>query len=276
VATHPSSLGVQLQEGVVTLSGPVFEHEVDSLLDAVRKVKGVTDVRHQFDVMISSPSAQARHQRENHFGYSPEFIVGRWAPWLRIVLGSSGLLLLGQGIWKNGRLRSASSLAGIALLSRSITNRDITHLIGSFILPVMRMRRSLQIAAPVDDVFEFWKHFENYPKFMSFIRSVEVNETGGLRWVAIAPGRTRLQWDTTIFDLQPNQRLAWKSAQGSQIATEGIVQMEPTEFRGTLLSVELSYAPPFGALGYAAAHFLGFDPRSQIDEDLEVMKLLIE
>lgn len=276
VASHPSTIDVRAQDGVVTLSGPVFDHEVNSLLDAVRKVEGVTGVHHHFDIMISTPSVKARHQRENQFGYRPEFIVGRWAPWLRIVLGSSGLLLLAQGIWKDRRLGSASSLAGIGLLTRSITNRDITHLIGSFILPVLRMRRSLRIAAPIDDVFEFWRHFENYPKFMSFIRSVEVNETGGLRWVAVAPGRTRILWDTTIFDLQPNQRIAWKSDPGSVIATEGIIQMEPTEFRGTLLRVELSYAPPFGAVGYAVAHLLGFDPRRKIDEDLEVMKLLIE
>ena len=45
---------------------------------------------------------------------------------------------------------------------------------------------------------------------------------------------------------------------------------------GTRLDIELSYAPPMGALGYAVAHFLGFDPRSKIDEDLLVMKSLIE
>jgi uncharacterized membrane protein len=217
-----------------------------------------------------------RFPRDNQFGYRPEFIVGQWAPWVRIALGTSGLLLLGQGVRKNGRMRSASFLLGIALLARSITNRDMTYLIGSLILPVIRIRRGIRIAATVDDVFEFWKRFENYPKFMSFIRSVEINETGGLRWVSVAPGRTRVQWDTTVFDLQPNQRIAWKSIPGSIIATEGTIQLESTEFNETLLHVELSYAPPFGVLGYAVAHLLGFDPRSRIDHDLEVMRVLIE
>ncbi len=40
--------------------------------------------------------------------------------------------------------------------------------------------------------------------------------------------------------------------------------------------VELSYAPPIGAIGYAVARTLGFDPRLTIDQDLLVMKDLIE
>ena len=275
-AAHPSSIGVHVHEGTVTLSGPLFDHEVECILDAVREIDGVSEVHQQFDIMTSSARPQMQHQQKDHFGYQPEFIVGRWAPWLRIVLGSAGLLFLSQAIRKQSKFRGFSAFMGTAFLSRSITNRDLTQVIGSFILPVVSMRRTLTIDAPVDDVFEFWKDFENYPKFMSFIRAVKVNESGGLIWTSDAPGRTQLTWDTTLFDLRPNQRIAWKSVRGSVIATEGIIQMEPQEKGRTLLHVELSYAPPFGALGYAAAHFLGFDPRSRIDEDLEVMKAIIE
>jgi hypothetical protein len=50
VVRHPGSLEVAAEDGIVTLSGPVLEDEVDDLLSAVRDTPGVEDVVDGLDV----------------------------------------------------------------------------------------------------------------------------------------------------------------------------------------------------------------------------------
>jgi uncharacterized membrane protein len=137
------------------------------------------------------------------------------------------------------------------------------------------MRRSIDVTAPVEEVFEFWRNFSNYPKFMSFIQAVSVDDSGTLTWLAKTPGGVRLRWRTRVLAIQPNQKIIWKSIPGALIATEGIIQMRSTDF-GTRLEIELLYAPPAGALGYMVTSILGFDPRRHFEHDLLTMKRLIE
>jgi uncharacterized membrane protein len=211
----------------------------------------------------------------DRFEYEPDFIVGRWSPGVRMASAATGVALLGLAIQKRGAWGALTSVAGLGLLARAITNRDLTSLFGTLVSPVLRMRRSIEVAAPVEEVFDFWRNFSNFPKFMSYIRNVSVDDSGTLTWTAKAPGGTQLRWRTRVLAIQPNQKIIWKSIPGALVATEGIVQMHSTEF-GTRLEIELLYAPPAGALGYAVAHILGFDPRGHFEKDLQKMKNLIE
>lgn len=42
--SHPGAIEASVSEGRVTLRGPVLEHELDGLLRAVRRVRGVSEV----------------------------------------------------------------------------------------------------------------------------------------------------------------------------------------------------------------------------------------
>ncbi len=48
--THAGAATVTAHDGVVTLAGPMLRGEVNDLLDAVRSVPGVKDIRNQLDV----------------------------------------------------------------------------------------------------------------------------------------------------------------------------------------------------------------------------------
>jgi uncharacterized membrane protein len=185
------------------------------------------------------------------------------SPIRRISQFSSGALLLFLSGRSRGRIRYFLGSAGILTLLGSMGD-------GLFSSAV-RIRRSIQVRAPVDEVYDFWKRFDNYPRFMSEIREVSVNEQGGLHWVA-GP----IQWNADVLELQPNQRIAWRSVPGAILKNEGKIRLHALATDLTEVHVELSYAPPAGVLGYAVVHLLGFDPRSKVDSDLRKMRELIE
>lgn len=262
---HLLSKEIEIQGELISLEKTERQTEIEELRKELNQVKQVIE---------RSLPVEPQENQKNFFQYQPGFIVGKWSPWVRILSTLSGVTLIHAGIRRKGSIGLLSSSFGVALISRAITNEDLTQLVGTVILPVLRMKRSLYVAAPIEFVYDFLKDFSNYPKFMSFIREVSVDDVGTLTWIAQAPGGTQIHWRTTVQALQQNQRIAWKSIPGSLIATEGIIQMAPTHF-GTQLHIQLSYAPPAGAFGYAIAHLLGFDPKSRIDGDLKLLNHLI-
>src|SRR4051812_26773749 len=110
---------------------------------------------------------------------------------------------------------------------------------------------------------------------MSYIRDVRVNDKGGLEWTAIGPGGWPVKWNATLGALDQDRLITWKSSPTSLITNEGKVSLSETA-GSTQVTIELTYAPPAGALGYAVVRLLGIDPRQKIDQDLVVMQRLIE
>ena len=97
------------------------------------------------------------------------------------------------------------------------------------------------------------------------------------RWVARGPMGTTVEWDAEIFNERPNELIAWRSLEGSEIACAGSVRFRPApDGRGTELQVSLSYEPPAGEIGASIAWLFGEEPRLQIAEDLARFKATLE
>lgn len=213
---------------------------------------------------------------EPRIGWEPDRIPRHWSKPLRTAVAATGLALLLETRKAKGLARASLGVFGVGLLTRALTNRDLASTLGMILSPMIRLRRSIEVAAPLDEVYDFWRRFENYPHFMSYVAGVSVNESGGLRWIMNAPGM-RLKWDASILSLSPSMGLRWRSSADSPIHHEGDVRFTPTASgESTRVDVFLAFAPPAGVLGYAVAHWLGFDPRDRIDTDLQRMKELIE
>ncbi len=128
-----------------------------------------------------------------------------------------------------------------------------------------------------EELFIYWRNFENLPKFMNHLESVTVQDDKHSHWVAKAPLGKTAKWDAEIINLVPAKLIAWQSVPGSGIASAGTVRFEPTPGnRGTEVRVNLEYNPPAGAVGVAVARLLGEEPRVQIAEDLRRFKNLME
>ena len=133
------------------------------------------------------------------------------------------------------------------------------------------------IRRPVADVYDFWRNFENFPRFMQHLESVQVLDAERSRWRAAAPAGLRVEWDAEILGERPNESISWRSLPGADVSHRGAVRFVPAPAgRGTEVRVELEYVPPGGAAGRAIARLFGEAPEQQIRDDLRRLKQLLE
>jgi uncharacterized membrane protein len=244
VVSHPSSMEVRSEQGRVTLSGPVLAGEVGALLSCVARVSGVRGVENRLEVHGRAgdvPGLQGGTRRESRF----ELMQENWSPAAR-------------------------------LLARGATNIELKRLTGmGGGHRAVEIQKTININAPAEQVFEFWRNFENFPRFMANVREVRNLGGGRSRWTVAGPAGVPVSWEAGITRIEPNQIIAWKSAPGSAVANAGLIRFDAVE-GGTRVDIKLAYNPPGGALGHAAAGLFGADPKSEMDADLARMKTLVE
>jgi uncharacterized membrane protein len=128
-----------------------------------------------------------------------------------------------------------------------------------------------------EELYQFWRKFENLPTFMSRFRSVIAINERRSHWIAEAPLGISIAWDTEIIMDQVNQLIAWTSVAGADVDNSGFVRFKPAPSgRGTEVKVVIAYKPPGGALTVAIAKILGDEPEQQVSEDLRRFKMLME
>lgn len=139
-----------------------------------------------------------------------------------------------------------------------------------------RVEKSVTINRDASELYSFWRNFENLPQFMNHLESVQ--SIGGERthWVAKAPAGTTVEWDAEVYNDKPNELIAWRTLEGSQVSSAGSVRFEPASNGGTVVRVALKYDPPGGKLGALVARLFGENPERQIEEDLGRFKDLME
>src|SRR5437762_4217982 len=139
----------------------------------------------------------------------------------------------------------------------------------------IRVEEAVTVNASASDLYQFWRNFENLPRFMDHLESVHVEDSKHSHWRAKGPIGLKAEWDAEIINEVPNELIGWRSVDGSNVDNAGSVHFTPTQ-RGTEVKVVLRYDPPGGALGAAVAKVFGEDPRRQVREDLRRFKQLVE
>lgn len=137
------------------------------------------------------------------------------------------------------------------------------------------MQKTITIDAPVEQVFEFLAKYENFPRFMHNVRSVEQRADGQSHWTVAGPAGTTVEWDSITTALDLNELIAWRTTPESAVQHEGWIRLEP--FEGTTrVHLRMSYSPPGGAAGHVIAKLFGADPKSELDQDLMRLKSVLE
>jgi uncharacterized membrane protein len=115
------------------------------------------------------------------------------------------------------------------------------------------------VDAPLEEVYNQWTQFEEFPRFMDGVLEVRQLDDKRLLWRARVGGVEK-EWQAEITDQTPNRRIAWKSISGATNA--GAVLFEPVP-EGTHVTLKLVYDPEGpsenvgDALGFVTRRVLG-------------------
>jgi len=140
----------------------------------------------------------------------------------------------------------------------------------------VNLRTCFIVRAPKQMVYESWRNLEKLPRFLKHIRKIQVKDELHSRWVVDTPGRMpAVEWDAEIIEQEVGRELSWRSLPGSKIETAGKITFADTT-GGTEVNITISYRPPAGYIGSAAAAVLNPWLRKIVEEDLARFKKYIE
>ncbi len=276
-SSHPEAIEVAIKDNEATLKGAALEKEVDQIEKVIYSVPGIRKIHNQLSLLYSTEGRTEELLLENKIDERTEWVPGSLSPWIRVLLGLSGASIAYLGTRRKDLGGILLVGFGLGAVVRAITNIDTARLFELVLHPRVSLDREIEIHAPVENVYDFWSHFENYSRFMSYVQSVKINEIQGFTWTIMGPAGIPLHWEARIREMIPCQLISWESCPGALVMNSGKITFKSISkgFK-TRVTVHLTYAPPGGALGSEAIRTLGFDPRSRIDSDLLMMKTLIE
>ena len=206
----------------------------------------------------------------------------------RLVSAAAGALLIKFGLKHRGLLGLGTIIGGGSLVYRGYTGHcSVYNKLGmnstgpasgeKYFKSGIHVEGSVTVSKPAEELYTFWKNFENLPTFMDHLVSVTVKDAKTSSWVAKGPMGTQVKWDAEIINDEPGTLIAWRSLGGAQVDNAGSVRFVPaTSGRGTEVRVSLDYVPPGRVFGKWVAKLFGEEPTQQIHHDLRRFKQLME
>lgn len=128
IVSHPSAVEVTVNNGNVSLSGPILADEVPHLLSCVKWIPGVKDVNNNLEVHEQEENHPALQGGRERQGSRFEFFQENWSPTARLLAGAAGASLAVYGGTRRSALGAGLGAAGLLLMTRGITNVNFTHL----------------------------------------------------------------------------------------------------------------------------------------------------
>jgi len=128
----------------------------------------------------------------------------------------------------------------------------------------------VDVDVPIRLAYDQWTQFESFPKFMGGVDSIAQIDDTHTHWKTTVAGVTR-EFDTEITEQHPEERVAWKSTDGTTHA--GVVTFHKLDDSTTRVTVQLDWEPE--GLKEKAGAAVGFDDH-QVKADLKRFKEFIE
>jgi uncharacterized membrane protein len=210
----------------------------------------------------------------------------------RMVSVAAGAILVWQGLMRRTTPGFIAAGVGAAMVFRGISGRCPMYAAlgmntaesdnsveeevasrGVHIEEVFLVNRS------PEELYQYWRNFENLPRIMTYLKSVQILDERRSHWVAKAPAIAggKIEWDAQITADDPNRKIAWRSIEGSSVDHLGRIRFTPGPAdRGTEVHVTLDYVPPAGRFGHMVAKLFGKSADLEIREDLRNFKRIME
>ena len=103
-----------------------------------------------------------------------------------------------------------------------------------------KVEKRILVNVPVNVAYNQWTQFEEFPHFMSGVKSVQQLSDDRLEWTAEIAG-VRRQWQAKILEQIPDKRVSWAATEGATNA--GAVTFEDLGGGQTSVGLSLEYEP---------------------------------
>jgi uncharacterized membrane protein len=130
--------------------------------------------------------------------------------------------------------------------------------------------KSIDVNVPISTAYNQWTQFETFPEFMGGVEKITQTDDTHTHWVTTVGGARR-EFDTEITEQHPDERVAWKSTDGTTHA--GVVTFHRLSDATSRVTVQLDWEPE--GIVEKAGSVLNFDDR-QVKSDLDRFKQFIE
>jgi uncharacterized membrane protein len=138
-----------------------------------------------------------------------------------------------------------------------------------------RETRSIIVKADAQIVYNTWASFEQFPRFMQHIASVQKTGPRTSHWVMAGPLGRKVEWDAETTRLEENKRIAWSSKDGRGFTTSGEALFNALSHGETQITVTLQYIPPAGWAGEIVSELFA-NPGKMLEQDLRHFKAYVE
>jgi uncharacterized membrane protein len=141
---------------------------------------------------------------------------------------------------------------------------------------MQRAEKSIRVNAPAEKVYQYWRNFENFPRFMEHVEEVRI--VGGndrmSHWKLKGPLGKSVEFDAELTQDEPGKQIGWNSRGGS-METSGVVTFTELDADTQVHVLMQWYDTPGGAVGEAVSRMFQ-DPEKMLEEDLMRFKDIVE
>lgn len=133
-----------------------------------------------------------------------------------------------------------------------------------------KIEKAIDVNVSAHTAYNQWTQFEEFPKFMEGVVSIQQMDEKRLHWVTNIGGIEKT-FDTKITEQIPDKRIAWRSLSGAPNA--GVVTFNPLSAETARIMLQMEYEPE--GLLENAGDMLGIASH-RVNADLERFKEFIE
>jgi len=107
-------------------------------------------------------------------------------------------------------------------------------------MPMSTITASVDVNVPIAPVYDQWTQFETFPQFMEGVDRVQQLTPTKTHW-DVSVGGVRREFDATITEQHPEERVAWRSDNGPQHA--GVITFHRLGDNQTRVTAQMDIDP---------------------------------
>jgi uncharacterized membrane protein len=138
-----------------------------------------------------------------------------------------------------------------------------------------RIVKTIAVNRTPEELYAFWRDYNNLPRFMMYLDSVQPLGERRATWSYKGPGRMRMDLDVELTEESTNRAISWRATSRSRFEMRARVQFVPApgEARGTIVRMEMQFRSggPIKLPG-----ILGKLPGEMATQNLRRFKQLVE